>query len=285
MSAPPARWERLGAHAPERLGPARQQAHWAVQTVAAAGETFLPARPDTSQTAMSWLEGPRVLAGEPLRDGGLRLGLRLAELALVLLDAERALASWPLAGHTLGEADTWAARTLREASHGALDAPLRHPGYELPPHALAEGGVFAAPDAGLAELERWFADADRLLRSWAAATPGASPVRCWPHHFDIATLTVLAAGDPESAPSVNAGLSPGDEEMHAPYAYVTPWPVPDEAALPALEGGGVWHTEGWTGAILPARTLVEAGDAGAQARRAARFLESAVAAARSLALG
>ena len=58
---------------------------------------------------------------------------------------------------------------------------------------------------------------------------------------------------------------------------MTPWPYPDTSALPALEGDGVWHREGFVAAVLTGSALL-AGDAECQRDRAERFLHSAVAA-------
>src|SRR4029079_17809264 len=124
---------------------------------------------------------------------------------------------------------------------------------------------------------------DRAIAAVQADNPGASPVRCWPHHFDLATLLQLdgpAAG--ESGRSIGAGFSPGDGERQEPYLYVTPWPYPAEPALPTLAGGGSWHREGWLGAGLPASRIVGAGSTGAQRRQVESFLDSAVAACRVL---
>lgn len=41
--------------------------------------------------------------------------------------------------------------------------------------------------------------------------------RCWPHHFDLAVLFSLEAGDPETARSIVVGVSPGDASFNMPY--------------------------------------------------------------------
>jgi len=64
---------------------------------------------------------------------------------------------------------------------------------------------------------------------------------------------------------------------------VTPWPYPSAENLPDLEGGGIWNTEGWVGAVLDAAAVVGgSGGTGEPAERAERFLASAVAACRTL---
>jgi hypothetical protein len=112
-----------------------------------------------------------------------------------------------------------------------------------------------------------------------ASSPNASAVRCWPHHFDIATLLAL---DPPTTPSnvartIGAGLSPGDAGSPGGYWYVTPWPYPVVSEPPPLAAGGAWHRTGWFGAVLP----LSHPDAGDEASNSA-FLASAVAACHEL---
>jgi len=133
--------------------------------------------------------------------------------------------------------------------------------------------------AAAALLADTFSMADRQLRALAAAVPGASPVRCWPHHFDIATLVAL---DSSSTPgqfsrSIGVGLSPGDGSYSGGYWYATPWPYPAVSAWPPLAAGGVWHQAGWVGAVLP---LAHAN--GRDPASSGRFLESALAACKDL---
>ena len=116
----------------------------------------------------------------------------------------------------------------------------------------------------------------------AARTNGASEVRCWPHHFDLGTLVVIASNpDGSLAESIGIGLSPGDESYAEPYWYVSPWPYPETAALPALESGGHWHTAGYTSAILTGSELT-AGPRESQFERLHSFLDTAVASSRDV---
>ena len=119
-----------------------------------------------------------------------------------------------------------AGRPRRWAPWGTVVPP-----YEMPPHAVARGGKFTGwRSPAFAELERWYAAADRLLREVRrkqSHRPGnASPVRCWPHHFDLATLIELPPGASAVSATIGVGLSPGDGSYEEPYFYVTPWPYP-----------------------------------------------------------
>jgi hypothetical protein len=103
----------------------------------------------------------------------------------------------------------------------------------------------------LGELARWFGGAADVLEEFAArlAGPRASPVTCWPHHFDIATLVSLEEGHPANARSIGVGVSPGDEYYAQPYVYISPWPRFDGSKLPDAPPPGHWHTEGFFGAV------------------------------------
>jgi hypothetical protein len=150
----------------------------------------------------------------------------------------------------------------RLGAHGfharALDAK---PPYEIPDHPVARGTPYHAPGLvdALADLAAWFANANVSLDGIRGQISGRglapSPVRTWPHHFDMATSILLEAGNAEHARSVNAGFSPGDEHYQEPYFYVSPYPYPDPEKLPALPAVGHWHVHGFTAAIAPASRI------------------------------
>ncbi|MFL6261578.1 MAG: hypothetical protein ACJ76Y_17930 [Thermoanaerobaculia bacterium] len=276
-------WETLGAVEPRNLIEARQQIHWAAQAVAAVGKQLLPHQHDYGEQSFSWLAGPRVLA-QGVVDGPrpFRAAVRLADPALLLLDEDgEALATMPIEGRTLDEAYEWVRQEAEALLGRPLEKPLERP-EGIPDHPVATGAPFAlAGSPAPAELERYYAGADRLLRGLRERNPGASPVRCWPHHFDLATLIRLdPEADPETARSIGVGFSPGDSGKPEPYFYVLPWPRP-AGDLPALDGGA-WNTEGWLGAVLEAADFTAAGSNGAQRARIDRFLNSATLACRQL---
>src|SRR5262249_5209599 len=78
----------------------------------------------------------------------------------------------------------------------ALDAP---PPYELTAHAVTQGTTYSVADVAdaLRELSTWFANAElslvRIQRQMVGRKLAASDVRCWPHHFDLATLVSFPA--------------------------------------------------------------------------------------------
>jgi hypothetical protein len=270
-------WETLGNVSPRQLAPARLLLHHAAQVVAAAARSLCPPRPDDGHTSLEWTS-PHGLTGQEVPGKRpWRASLRLDEASLEVLAEGTEVGRYALQGRTQRAAFEWLVARARE-----LGAPVERlalvPPYALPEHPFGAGAVFEAPgDGSLAEVARWFGNADTLLREIADAWPGAAPVRVWPHHFDIGSVLPLASGHGEEAPSIGIGLSPGDEGIAEPYFYVTPWPAPGAAEpLPELEAGGRWHREGWTGAVLEASEVVAAGGGAAQAAAASAFLEGAV---------
>jgi hypothetical protein len=268
-------FEPRGVPALTALADARRELHWAAQIPAAVARAEIPPLLDDSHTYLAWIPGAGLLAGG-LTPRGLRLGLRVAELTLVVLDgAGRHGDELSLRGRTYDEGLAWAAQRLGGAARGA-------PPYEMPAHAVARGAPFRGGDvAALAELARWFSSANRLLGAFAATSPlpgGHSlPVRCWPHHFDIATLIELPRRTPMDVRTVGLGLSPGDDAREEPYFYVTPWPYPEDPALPDLPPGAAWQRQGWFGAVLTSSAIfgVPDGSPGARERLVVSFLEAA----------
>ena len=275
-------WENLGAVDPRELTDARLQLHWAAQAAAAVGRQLVPHQPDFGEQSFQWLAGPRALA-QGIVEGRFRSAVRPSPAALLLLDENGAtLAELPLEGRTLDAAYEWVRAEVERLLGRPLEQPLERPGEDFPAHPVGCGAPFSSAGPAFAEVGRYFADADRVLRALANRNPGASPVRCWPHHFDLATLILLEETDPEKARSIGVGLSPGDGSIAEPYFYVLPWPAPATHALPGLAGGGRWQTAGWVGAVLEASTFTNAGSNGSQARRVEDFLDSAVAGSRRL---
>lgn len=271
-------WKTLGAVPPDRLSEARLELHWAAQLLSAPGVTLLPTEKDFSHTNLQWDFALGVLSGRPVGADSLRGGLVFEGLELAVLDGERERSSMRLAGHTLQEGLSWLGRGLsREGTHLVL------PKHDMPSHSVSEGGVFSDADApARAELGAWFANAFRLIRDAVADEASASPVRCWPHHFDVASLITLDEGaDAEEARSIGVGFSPGDGSYDQPYFYVTPWPYPKTANLPSLAEGAEWHRSGWTGAVLTAERLLSAPPVERE-RSARKALGRAVAASREL---
>ncbi len=265
-------WERLGRVAPGELSDARLELHHAAQIVSAAGITHLPAAGDDSHANMEWAPALRALAGRPAgRARSFRLAVRPEGLELLLLDAEcRERETRTLFGASVGEAYDWAAGTIARAT-GMGRSDLTRPSWMIP--ELCRERFLSEGAPALGELARWYGNAAHVLGGVAAAFDGASEVRCWPHHFDIATL--LPGGGPGR--TIGVGLSPGDGPYREPYWYVSPYPRPERPVVSTLPDGGRWHRDGFFAAVLPGGALLSGGADVSQEFRSREFLEAAIA--------
>jgi hypothetical protein len=251
-------WSKLGGRTPPAsLTDARLIAHHALQWVSKAARANLAAAADDSHSSLDWHPALSALMSRPIpaSGGDVRVGLRLAGFALVVLRGEAVLDAFQLERKTDAEAGAWIDVKLRAL--GLKPAGGVKPPYAVPDHAVARGAAYDTSSAGreLGEIARWFAGAADLLEEFKAKLkdPRAKPVRCWPHHFDIATV-VLLRGD---AAGVGVGVSPGDEFYAQPYVYVSPWPRFDaDGALPSLPAPGHWHTQGFFGAVATGEEIL-----------------------------
>jgi hypothetical protein len=268
-------WTRLGVAPSGALADARGQAHWAAQAVSAVGSTLATPRDDYSHTALCFEHG--VLWSE-LIDAH-RVGVRVADLTVVVASSDGSTPDgFNLVGRTLEETTREIRLHLtRRSGHGIR--ALKRPEHELPAHPVGRGASFeGAPTVGLDELAAWFDNAAAVLAPVGAREDG-SGLRCWPHHFDLATLLTVNA-DPLK--TIGVGMSPGDGSYADPYFYVTPWPYPARAGEDTLPGGGRWHTEGWTGAVLTSDAIRVQSDPQAQRAATEAFLTAAIDAATDL---
>jgi len=268
-------WERLGRVAPTALADSRVELHWAAQVLAACADRWVEARPDDSHTTMEWDAARGALVGQA-GPAGAPLSLRVADFALLLAGEEL-----PLAGRTLADALTWADGRIAAAA-GAAPRGVHPRDYDMPAHRVRDGAPFAPDPDALAELARWYGAGATILHDIAGREPGATAVRCWPHHFDIAAILFIDTERPrESARQIGFGLSPGDQHFAEPYFYLTPYPIEVDVTFPPLPSGGRWQRSGFTGAILLASDLLQ-GPPESQAERARVWFDAALAVGRHL---
>ncbi|MCC6948622.1 MAG: hypothetical protein IT539_12720 [Bradyrhizobiaceae bacterium] len=256
-------WAPLAGVDFARLHEARLQAHYAVQWLARAARAYLPPSPDDSHTNLGWDDAFDGFETHKLQ--GARIGLRLVPLALAILEGKETTPSrlFALDGHNEADARSWLGEELGHLGLDARKLDVQLP-YKLPLHKIASGAPYAAGTVAdaMRELAAWYSNANRSLgrvREAAMARKlDASLVRCWPHHFDIATLISLDKNSTavKSARSVGIGLSPGDEHINEPYFYVTPWPYPPAAKLPPVPELGHWLTQNFTAAVAPAHRVL-----------------------------
>lgn len=114
-----------------------------------------------------------------------------------------------------------------------------------------------------------FASVSAALAGFRASIPEeTSPIQVWPHHFDMSMLWLpgekIAGEDPADEESsdkqMNFGFVFGDAGVAEPYFYVTAYPEAPALAGLRLPAGTAWQSDGFSGAVLPYRSLIESAD-------------------------
>lgn len=240
----PTAWSMLSNPEPTTLAAARALAHRGAQWAARAARANLEPLPDDSHSALAWDGVRAALLSQPMN--GTQVGLRIGVLEVIVAD-KNGTEAMPLATSTEAEVADWFDGMLKE--RGLKPASTLKLPYEMPATNFAR-----AVDEGprLAAVAAWFAAAAELLeelrKKYKRFKPGPTPTRCWPHHFDIATVIELE--EKKNARAIGIGLSPGDDYYAQPYFYLSPYPKPaDLENLPELPTGGRWHTREFFGAV------------------------------------
>ncbi len=251
-------WTELPVTDDVSLEAARTQCHYAIQWLGRLGRVAAVAAPDDSHTSMQWDPNRNALVTQ---GGDLNLSFSFRDFSLTFKH-EDVSDRFSLEGKSESDIRVWLGSHLDQSglNPAGLDEALP---YELPVSLLTSGSTYdgTSAQAGLVYLHGLYRNTAALLRSITQADARALPIRCWPHHFDMAILIAVDEQVDEAARSVGIGMSPGDDNYPMPYFYVTPWPYPDAAHLPPLPEPGHWHTDGWVGAILMASKLQQTADA------------------------
>lgn len=274
-------WRTIGLAPADRVTEARLVAHWACQLLGAVADELVRRKPDDSHTNLFWDDDTDSLVGHQM-DHGLRVALDLEDFAIEIRSLiARDNKVLELERRTVDDARRWLNRELAAMLNRPVEAALRT--YEMPDHRVKRGGAFRRPpEDGLAELGRWYNNAELTLGAFARSDSRATEMAIWPHHFDLGGIVFLDRDvAPEKARQIGVGMSPGDDHIGRPYFYVTPWPIAEHPDLPELEHGR-WFTESFVGAVLDADELAGAGNAADQASMASSFLTAAVAAGEAL---
>jgi hypothetical protein len=273
-------WQMIAKISPDELVESRLQLHYAIQFIAATCAALAEPLPDYSHTSLAWHPVLEVFVGSPIRAAKpFQVALDPISLTLIVLDQQsETIAAFPLPGKTMAAGLSWLQQELSQLGVDASKiAFLDYPPNDFPDHHLAHGAAFDTNQAlALGELTDYYANSEPLFQAIIATTEDATATRIWPHHFDMATLIMLPGTKNGSPLTVGVGLSPGDASYNEPYWYVSPYPYPDAASLPALNGHGFWHTQHWVGAVLPASRLAQSVSAEVQQQQVESFLQAAL---------
>lgn len=279
-------WWELAGHDREDLGRAWAQSHHAVRIAALVGTGWAEPRGDGTHGSLTWMSGHGLLDGlfvsEPVAgDRPMRGVLRLWNLDLLLVEESGVqIAQTSLVGMTLEEARAWLVAVTSEHA-GEPSRPLTPVRADPDSPVSADGQPFAeASQLAQAELLRLYHNSAAMLEQITWTVPGSSPVRVWPHSFELSIQVRLPSPDPEQPGRfIVMGLAPPGELDEGGYWYVAPWmaqPNTDASRL-GTPGKGRWveRTGETPIAVLPIAEVVSTEDRAEQHNRAASFIADA----------
>lgn len=289
MSDFPAEWRFLTASPNSLLPTATQQLHHAAQLVAMVAKAFLPPKDDDSHTNLEWIPQRQAVAGNWITaKTKFRLAIVFPTFELQCWNQDYAvLFQFPLNGQTNHSAIAWIAKTLQTEFALPTTTEQLQSKFELPDNLPQDLDIFRYIDSmAFNTLADYYNNAHFLLQQVAYLFEHASPVRTWPHHFDIGVYIPLAfAENQEAIKSIGIGLAIPDEFVDDFYFYVNHWSktgaIPS-TPLPDLPAGAYWNTKGWIGGVLEISTLFPEPSVEAQATRAAAFFDAAITASLAL---
>ncbi len=236
-----------------KIKEAREELHKLVQFVGMVPRSLLKHDPSDSNASLIWDDKYKALMSQEVE--GVTVGLSIHNQRLLVVKHENSL-EIPAIDKSTDDVLDELKNTLTNLGLEGSELKTELP-YELPESVTKLGQPFKEVDKeALQSLEDLYGVTYKVLNRVFSSNDSASEIRCWPHHFDLATLvTVEKHEDPEEAKSIGFGFSPGDGGYEEPYFYLTPWPYPEVKKLYELDAPAIWNTEGWVGAVLKANEL------------------------------
>ena len=244
-------WKNITGIDLEVLKQNRKVLHKAVQIVGAFPRNMLPHDPTDATASLIWNSNNQALESIPFLDKNrsIKVGLLFESFELYVDLDGNILTAFGLNGKSVSEGVAWLKRELAKLSIEAGHLNLKLP-YEIENYDYSRS--LKVDNDAVLEYKKLYQHTQQILAHLVTNWKDAYDIRCWPHHFDLATLIPLETdADGELLKSIGIGLSPGDEGVEEPYVYVNIWP---NVSLGALEKHnlsiGHWNKEGWSGAVL-----------------------------------
>jgi hypothetical protein len=272
-------WIELKNFSSYELENARKQIHQAAQLPAIAGRCLNPEDRGDVYAALSWDKKQSRLTSHPLEASRFRAALSISTFDLVIINKkDESVIHFNLKSKTYDEAFSWLTENLRQLGFDSNRLNKKLP-YQIPEYPTAKGEPFNHTNpAAFAELQKYYTNAVFILETISKKEKDVSQVRCWPHHFDIATLiTIEKNSDPEKTKTIGVGLSPGDESYNEPYFYISPWPYPENKDNLPKPNYGHWYNQGWFGGVLTASEIIRQKDKSEQLKITENFIETGIA--------
>ena len=222
-----------------------EQLHLASQYLAAAGISFLDKKDDDSHTNFGWdVENNRLTTHEFGK--GDQVGFNFSSLKLEWLKNGQVESTIDLQKCTHLEILNWFKKQIEIRIVGKTYHYNFH--YELPYPSISDDHVFKIDSSESKNYATELNRAQTSFESFLSENNLASPIRVWPHHFDLGLYTQL---DNSGSTFLGAGLAIPDTLVDGLYYYVSGY-INDKSIVTKTFTGldkGDWRSD-WEGATL-----------------------------------
>jgi len=284
LAAEAVHWWELAGHDSADLAQTWAQAHHAVRLAGLVGKSWASPHGNGQHAAMMWYSGQGLLDGlfasEPVSgDRPMRGVIRLWNLNLLLVEESGAeIDKIELVGKTLDDARSWMIDAVKQ--HAGEPKRMIPENQPTPEHGVAAGAEFGVlSQMAHAELLRLYGNTASVLEQVSWTIKGASPVRMWPHSFELSMQVRLSAEDEMPPKLVVMGLAPPGKLSAGGYWYVAPWRSNVKSETDSWDelpvGGWITGKNELPVAVLPIREVVKSEDPTVQHNRVAQFFAAA----------
>lgn len=226
-----------------------QNLHQAAQYLAAAGISFLDKKPDDSHTNLAWNSQESRMETHVFGNQD-ALVLNLKNITIEWLKNGSAISKIDLQSKSHSEVVQWISL---QAKTNNITKPYSFSfHYELPYNDLTDDYKYSFSSENLMNISNELTKAQQAFEQFLDSQKLESPIRIWPHHFDLGIYTKLVADNT----FMGAGLAIPDSLVNDFYFYASAYK--NGQAIESKNFGkmtlGEWRTD-WNGATLASSNI------------------------------
>lgn len=222
-----------------------EQLHLASQYLAAAGISFVEKAADDSHTNLGWNQNHSRLETH-LFDSGVQLAVNLESVQLEIIKQGEKIAQINLEGAAHSDVLKWISGEIHKIGIETKYHYQFH--YELPYTEINEGDVFSFDKSDLNEISARLSIAQEAFQDFLNDNNLESPIRVWPHHFDLGIYVSIKN---DGSLFMGAGLAIPDSLVDDLYYYASGYKNGSAIVTKDFSGlsNGDWRSD-WNGATL-----------------------------------
>ncbi|MFT7157928.1 MAG: hypothetical protein ACI8Q1_002953 [Parvicella sp.] len=226
-----------------------QELHQAAQYLAAAGISFLEKKADDSNTNVGWNSVDKRLETHVFGNQD-QLSLNLNTVKIEWLNSGRVISGIDLISKSHTEIVQWISEQAKENKIALPFTYNFH--YDLPYKEITDDYRFSLSEKKLETISNELTKAQKAFEQFLDYQNLDSPIRIWPHHFDLGIYTKLESENT----FMGAGLAIPDSLVNDFYFYASGYKngIGIETKTYGKLNIGDWRSD-WNGATLASKNV------------------------------